>query len=142
MVCWCIGTLMSWHGHGSMHWHIGARHVGVGSLTWVCISVCGVGHVGGGCALACWCMLMAVWTALGMWGVYQLALVHGHQGACWCTGIRCVLAHWHRHMGVGVHSIDWTRYLLSVMSRLDPHGTHNADSDRCPKQSRTSEDYR
>ena len=80
MVCWCIGTLMSWHGCGSMHWHIGARHVGVGSLTWVCISVCGVGHVGG---------------------------AHWHAGACWWQcGLHwaCgVCISWHWCMGISVH---------------------------------------
>jgi hypothetical protein len=115
---WCDGVLVHWHTDElAWVWEHALAH-------WGQTCGCRVTHMG------------VHQCVLGMWGVYQLALVHGHQCACWCTGIRCILAHWHWHMGVGVHSIDWTRYLLSVMSSLDPHGTHNADSDRCLKQSR------
>ena len=98
---WCDGALAHRHtdkvawawGRALAHWGqtCGRRvtHMGVRRCVWR------GARGGGGCALACWCVLMAAWTALGTWalgactgvgtwGVYRLALAHGrrmHVGA-------------------------------------------------------------
>ena len=120
LTCQCVdvGALVSWHVGALAHWGAG---VGVGACVgtlesdvcvvwahgvWVHIgmlvhvggSVDRIGHVGIGCVHGHWYVGCIGWR-------WRMGIGARRCTGIWCVGVRCMLACWRRHMGVGVRTV-------------------------------------